>query len=137
MTYTPSRPKAYLYYLSFVLIFATVAFVASMYLMGYEDKWDSRSNETMWAWSTMETKYKIAYATFLVLQFPFGLLFGLITGVFNNGIFACIINPLFYAWILQMIFKRTRESHINRTVRINYSIWAVMMLTIVVYIWKE
>jgi hypothetical protein len=137
MSDTPSRLQGYLYYLSFVLVWATIAFVASMYLMDYEDKWDSRTNETMWAWSTMQTSHKVAYVTFLIMQFPFGLLFGLITGVYNNGLFAFIINPLFIAWGLHMIYRNSQVAHIKRTLKINYTIWTAMVLTIVIYIALE
>jgi hypothetical protein len=137
MNESPSKLHAYLYYLSFVLIWATIAIVASMYLLDYEDKWDSRTNETMWAWSTMETSHKIGYLTFLVMQFPFGLLFGLFTGNYNNGLFAFIINPLFIAWVLQMIFRNSQKTHIKRTLKVNYAIWTTMLLTIVGYLMLE
>ena len=133
----PSRLQAYFYYLSFVLVCATIAFAASMYLMDYEDKWDSRTNETMWAWSTMRSIHKFAWVTFLVMQFPFGLLFGLITGNLNNGLFAFIINPLFIAWTLQMIYRDSQLVHITRTLKINYALWTVMLLAIVIYISLE
>jgi len=137
MSDTPSRPKMFLYYLSFVLVYATVTFVASMYLMDYEDKWDSRTNATMWEWSKMAMSHRFVYITFMIAQFPFGLLFGLLTGIYTNGLFGFIIDPLFISWVLLMIFRKTMLRHVNRTLKINYTIWVIMTITIVIYILAE
>lgn len=136
MTEIPSRPKSFLYYLSFVLIWATVAWIGSMYMMDYEDKWEGNT-ESMWSWSSMQTSHKVGYVLFLTTQFPFGLIFGFFTGIYNNALFSVIINPLFIAWGLQMIFREAQLKHINQTLKINFIILTIILLMIGTYIWLE
>ena len=129
----PTSFQQFLYYLSFILVFATLAFIASMLMMGYED----RTGSLLWKSNDMKPFDKIGLITFYVLQFPLGLLFGLFTGNYNSGLFAFLLNPLLIAWTLQKFIIKTRRRNIKRTFQINYAIWTTLILAIVVYILTE
>lgn len=107
-----------------------------MYMMDYEDKWDG-DNDAMWSWSSMQTSHKVGYALFLITQFPFGLIFGFFTGIYNNALFSVIVNPLFIAWGLHVTFRESQLKHFSTTLKINLTIWVLMMLMIIAYIWLE
>jgi len=125
--------QQFLYYLSFILFFLTLAFIASMLMMGYED----RTGSLLWKSNDMKLSDKIGLITFYVLQFPLGLLFGLFTGNYNNGLFAFLLNPLLIAWTHQKFIIKTGRRNIKRTFQINYAIWTALILAIVVYILTE
>src|SRR5690349_7357040 len=124
MNERPSHLQTLIYYSSFVLVYATLAFIASRLLMDYEDS----SGRTSWSWEGMRTSDKIGYITFAILQFPFGLLFELLTNNYNNGLFAFLINPLFIAWLLHQIFRKNQLWHIKRSIKINGTIWALIIV---------
>lgn len=129
----PTGFQQFSYYLSFILVFATIAFIASMLMMGYED----RTGSLLWNSNDMKLSDKIGLIIFYVLQFPLGLLFGLFTGNYNNGLFSFILNPLLIAWTLQKFIIKTRRRNIKRTFEINYAIWTTLILAMVVYILTE
>ena len=118
-----------LYYLSFVLVWATHFFIAAMLLMDYEDRYSTLK------WVTDATLHrKISFIFFYILQFPLGLLFGIVTDNYNNGLFALLLNPLLIGWTLQkFVFKSIRKSML-RTMQINFLIWIATVSTIIIYI---
>lgn len=118
-----------LYYLSFVLVWATLFFIAAMLLMDYEDRYGTLK------WVTDATLHrKISFIFFYILQFPLGLLFGIVTDNYNNGLFALLLNPLLIGWTLQkFVFKSIRKSML-RTMQINFLIWIATVSTIIIYI---
>jgi hypothetical protein len=128
-----SNLHLFLYYLSFVLVYATLAFISSMLMMGYED----RTGSLQWMPGDMKLIDQIGLIVFYVLQFPLGLLFGLFTGNFHNGLFAFVINPLLIGWTLNKLFFKTERIFIKRILLINYSVWTALVLTIVIYIVTE
>ena len=127
-----STPQMFMYYLSFVFLWATIAFIAAMYLMDYED----RHGTFNWVTETKTTE-KISFVIFYILQFPFGLMYGLFTGNYNNGLFAFFINPLLIGWAIQKIFFKTRRANIKRISKINFIIVATLVLTMAIYILAE
>lgn len=129
----PTSFQEFLYCLSFILVFATLAFIASMLMMGYED----RTGSLLWKSNDMKLLDKIGLITFYVLQFPLGLLLGLFTGNYNNGLFAFLLNPLFIAWILQKFIIKTKRRNVKRTFQINFAIWTTLILVIVIYVVTE
>lgn len=129
----PTSFQQFFYYLSFILVFATLAFIASMLMMGFED----RTGSLLWKSNDMKLSDKIGLIASFVLQFPLGLLFGLFTGNYNNGLFAFLLNPLLIAWALQKFIIKTRRRNIKRTFQINYAIWIMILLVIIVYIVTE
>jgi hypothetical protein len=129
----PTSFQQILYYLSFILLFATLAFIASLLMMGYED----RTGSLLWKSNEMKLSDKIGLITFYVLQFPLGLLFGLFTGNYNSGLFAFLLNTLLIAWTLQKFLIKAGRRNIKKTFQINYGIWTALILTIIVYIATE
>ena len=95
--------------------------------MDYEQKYSTLS------WVTG----KIGVIFFYILQFPLGLLFGLFTGNYDNGLFAFLLNPLLIGWTLQKFLFKSKRSRIRRASKINFTIWAVIILTITIYIVTE
>ena len=127
-----STLQLFLYYLSFVLVWATLAFIAAMLLMDYEDRYGTLN------WVTeATTAKKIAFVFFYFLQFPLGLLFGLLTGNYDNGLFAFLLNPLLIGWTLQKFLFKSNHKSIRRTLQVNFVIWTAMILTITIYIMTE
>lgn len=127
-----STLQSVLYYLSFVLVWATLFFIAAMLLMDYEDRYGTLN------WVTDATlDRKISFIFFYILQFPLGLLFGIVTDNYNNGLFALLLNPLLIGWTLQkFVFKSIRKS-MRRTMQINFLIWTATVITIIIYIATE
>jgi hypothetical protein len=125
--------QQFLYYLSFILVFGTLAFIASMLMMGYED----RTGSLQWKSGEMQLSDKIGLITFYILQLPLGLLFGLLTGNFNIGLFAFLLNPLLFAWTLQKFIFRTQCKSIRRTLQVNYTVWIAIILAIIIYVVTE
>ena len=127
-----STLQLFLYYLSFVLVWATLAFIAAMLLMDYEDMYGTLN------WVTeATTAKKIGFICFYILQFPLGLLVGLLTGNYDNGLFAFLLNPLLIGWTLQKFIFKSRRSAIRRTLLINLIIWTAIVLAITIYIVTE
>ena len=109
-----STLQRFLYYLSFVLAWATLAFIAAMLLMDYEDMYGTLN------WVDKATIAKnIGFIFFYILQFPLGLLFGLFTGNYDNGLFAYLLNPLLIGWTLQKFLFKSKRSSIRRALKIN------------------
>ena len=127
-----STLQIFLYYLSFVLVWATLAFIAAMLLMDYEDLYGT----LRWTEEATTAK-KIGFIFFYILQFPLGLLFGLLTGNYDNGLFAFLLNPLLIGWTLQKFIFKSMCKTIRRTIRINFIIWTTITLTMIVYIMTE
>ena len=122
----------FLYYLSFVLAWATLAFIAAMLLMDYEDRYGTLD------WVSEATKAKkIGFVIFYILQFPLGLLFGLVTGNYDNVFFAYLLNPLFIGWTLQKFVFKSRRNSILKTLQVNFVIWTAVILTIIIYVVTE
>jgi hypothetical protein len=127
-----STLQLFLYYLSFVLVWGTLAFITAMYLMNYEDKYSTLN------WVTKaKTTEKISFIIFYILQFPFGLLYGLFSGNYDNGLYSFFINPLFVGWTLQKLLFKTRRNSIKRAFQINFTIWLALVLTITIYVLTE
>ena len=128
-----SNVQKFFYYLSFVLVYATMAFIASMLMMGYED----RSGTLLWHSLEMKISDKIGLVAFYILQFPLGLLFGLLTANYHNGLFAFLFNPILIAWTLEKLVVNTRRRKTILVFSINYAIWIAVILTIIIYILTE
>jgi uncharacterized membrane protein YeaQ/YmgE (transglycosylase-associated protein family) len=127
-----STMQLFLYYFSFFLIWATLAFIGAMLLMDYEDMYGTLD------WVTEATTSKKAgFILFYILQFPLGLLFGLITGNYDNGLFAFLLNPLVTGWTLNKFLFRSKRSTIKSVSFINSIVLTVIFLTIVFYILTE
>jgi hypothetical protein len=127
-----STLQLFLYYLSFVLVWATPALIAAMLLMDYEDRYSTLN------WVTeATTAKKIGFIFFYILQFPLGLLFGLLTGNYDNGLFAFLLNPLLVSWTFQKFLFKSRRSSIRRALQINFVVWTAILLTITIYIVTE
>ena len=127
-----STLQLFLYYLSFVLVWATLAFIAAMLLMDYEDRYGTLN------WVTeATTAKKIGFIFFYILQFPLGLLFGLLTGNYDNGLFAFLLNPLLIGWTLQKLLFKSNRNSIRRTLQVNFIFWTAIVLTIIIYIVTE
>lgn len=124
--------QLFVYYFSFVLVWGTLAFVAAMLLMDYEDRYGTLN----WVIEATAVK-KIGFISFYVLQFPLGLLFGLLTGNYDNGLFAFFLNPLLIGWTLQKFIFKSRRNTIRRTLLINFIIWTAIVLGIAIYIVTE
>jgi len=121
-----------LYYLSFVLVWATLSFIAAMLLMDYEDRYGTLN------WVTDATlDRKIGFIFFYILQFPLGLLFGIVTDNYNNGLFAFLLNPILIGWTLQKLVFKSRRNSIRRTLQVNFFIWTATVITIIIYIATE
>lgn len=131
-TVKASTLQLFLYYLSFVLVWATLAFIAAMLLMDYEDLYGTVN----WV-SEATTAKKIGFVFFYTLQFPLGLLFGILTGNYDSGLFAFLLNPLLIAWTLHNFIFKSKRRTIRRTIGINFIIWAAIILTITIYIVTE
>jgi hypothetical protein len=115
--------------LSFVLVWGTLVFVAAMLLMDYEDRYGTLN------WVTKATTArKIGFIFFYILQFPLGLLFGLLTGNYDNGLFAFLLNPLFIGWTLRKFIFKSRRTAIGRTLSTNFIMWTAIVLAITIYI---
>ena len=124
--------QLFLYYLSFVLVWATLAFIAAMLLMDYEDRYGTLN------WVTeATTAKKIGFIFFYILQFPLGLLFGLLTGNYDNGLFAFLLNPLLIGWTLQKLLFKSNRNNIPSTLQVNFIFWTAIVLTIIIYIVTE
>jgi hypothetical protein len=121
-----------LYYLSFVLIWATLAFIVAMLLMNYEDIYGTLN------WVPQATiAQKISFIFFYILQFPLGILFGLFSGNYDNGLFAFLLNPLLIGWVLQKFLVNSISGSIQRILQVNFVIWTVIILIITIYIITE
>jgi hypothetical protein len=128
-----STVQRFFYYLSIVLVYATIAFIASMLMMGYED----RAGNLIWKPAEMNLSDKIGLVTFYIVQFPLGLLFGFFTGNYHNGLFAFLINPILIAWTLEKLVIKTKRRKTKQISLINYTIWTALILTIIIYIMTE
>ena len=127
-----STLQLFLYYLSFVLVWATLAFITAMLLMDYEDRYGTLN------WVTeATTAKKIGFIFFYILQFPLGLLFGLLTGNYDNGLFAFLLNPLLIGWTLQKLLFKSNRNSIQRTLQVNFIFWTAIVLIIIIYIVTE
>jgi hypothetical protein len=84
-----------------------------------------------------EVTHKISFVVFFVLQFPVGLLFGLLTGNYNNGLFAAFLNPLLIGWALQKVIFKCRRVITQKLLLINYTVWTLLVLTALVYVVTE
>jgi hypothetical protein len=128
-----SNLQKFLYYFSFFLVFFLAAFIASMLMMGYED----RTGSLLWNSGKMNSSDKIGLIVFYVLQFPLGLLFGLFTRNYHNGLFAFLLNPLLIAWAIQKFFIKQERKNTRRVFQINYGICMALILIVVIYIITE
>ena len=83
-----------------------------MLLMDYEDRYGTLN----WV-NEATTAKKIGFIFFYLLQFPLGLLFGLLTGNYDNGLFAFLLNPLLIGWTLHKLEFKSRRNSIRRTIQ--------------------
>jgi hypothetical protein len=113
-----------LYYFSFLLLWATVAFLAAMLLLNFEDK------------NIEGIPQDFSYAWYYILQFPFGLLYGLITGDYISAIFAFFINLFFLSISLQVLLRSGHKS-IRLVSKFNFVIWVGFILGVTVYILNQ
>ena len=130
---TSTDVQNFLYYLSFFLVYATLTFIASMLLMNFED----RTGSLLWNESKMKMSDKVGIISFYFLQFPLGLLFGFLTGNYNNAIFSIILNPIFIGWLLEKTYVRKSSKKTKAIFRINYLIWIIIILTIIIFVYSE
>ena len=104
-----------------------------MIIMGYED----RTGTLLGNIGETNTLEKFGFATFYILQFPLGLVFGLLTGNYHNGLFAFFINPVVIAWALEKLKTKGNKAKVKRALFINSLLLTALVLIVVIYIWTE
>ncbi len=127
-TYTKkaSTSQYVLYHISFVLIYVVLYFLATLYLMNYDEKYGTED------WVSEATIIeKINYTIVIVLQFPFAKLISLLT---NNGIawiVGIIINSQLLAWLIKTFLIGNKRKFLKRATFINLVLFVVIVFTII------
>ena len=93
-----SSVQLFLYYFSFILIYAALYFIAVSYLMDYEQKYGTSN----WVNDAKMTE-KISFVISSMLQFPFALIVGLFINNDTIWLLTLLLNSLLFGWTLQKL----------------------------------